>query len=434
MHVIIAGNGIAGSTAAHLISQGSDHHITMISDEAEYPFARTALMYVFMGHLRLEDTKLYQDHFWAATGIKRINSRIVAADTHKQRLILANGDEVSYDKLIIATGSRPKLPGIPGEELDGVQGLYHLGDLDNMTHKNQSGIRHAVIAGGGLIGVEMAEMLHYAGVPVTMIIREKSYWGNVLPSEESRIVTDHLAQKGIKLKTDEEISAICGTDGKVSSVICKNSGEEVFCDFCGITIGVEPNINLFRTTNIKIGRGILVNDYLETSCENVYAIGDCAELATPSPGRRSVEAVWYAARAMGETVAQTLCGKRSAYMPGIWLNSAKFFDVEYQVYGDIPAFVPEGVTTLFWKHPAKARSIRINFDSRSGAVLGFNLMGIRYRQDVCLKWIQERTPITTVLENLHLANFDPEFFVRHETEAVRVFREWLSLNVTHITL
>jgi hypothetical protein len=117
---------------------------------------------------------------------------------------------------------------------------------------------------------------------------------------------------------------------------------------------------------------------------------------------------------MGKTVAQTICDKPTKYEPGIWFNSAKFFDIEYQVYGDIPAKTPAHITSLYWQHPAENKAIRINFDTASGAVTGFNLMGIRYRHAVCEKWIKDKTNIETVIESLSLANFDPEFFDEYE--------------------
>lgn len=397
----------------------------MISDETDFPYARTALMYVFMGHLKFDHTRLFQDHFWDASRIVRTRGKVTAVDTGLRVLTLDNGSALSYDKLIIATGSRPGRLHIPGEDLEGVQGLYHLWDLHKITDRARKGIRRAVITGGGLIGVELAEMLHSARVPVTMVIREGSYWANVLPTEESKMVTKHILQQGIEIREVEELAAIHGKEGTLSSVVCKNSGEEIPCDFCGITIGVEPNVDVFKGTNIRINKGIMVNEYLETSCENVLAAGDCAEISAPTPGRRPTEAVWYAARAMGETVAGTIIGPKTSYEPGVWFNSAKFFDIGYQVYGEAGSSVPEGVASVFWKHPAENKSIRINFDTKTGAVLGFTLMGIRYRQDVCVKWVREARQIDYVIDNLHTANFDPEFYTKHEKEAVRFFKSEL---------
>jgi len=421
--VIIIGNGIAGSTAARYIRKNSDHEITMISGESDYPFSRTALMYVFMGHMKFEHTKLYEDWFWAKNRINTIKAWVKHINTFEKSILLDNGDKLPYDKLILATGSKSNKFGWPGQDLAGVQGLYHLQDLESMEAVTKSGIKKAVIVGGGLIGIEMAEMFHSRHIPVTMLVRENSFWNMVLPVEESEMINQHILANGIDLRLNEELMEIKGKDGKVSSMICKNSHEEIECEFVGLTVGVSPNIDFIKPSGITFNRGIVVNEYLQTSAEGVYALGDCAELSAPTQGRRAIEAVWYTGRIMAKTVAQTICGEAKKYNTGVWFNSAKFFDIEYQVYGDIPSKTPENITSLYWQHPSQNKAIRINFETSTGYVTGFNLMGIRYRHAVCEKWIADKAHIETVIENLSLANFDPEFFEEYEGAFVEMYNQ-----------
>ena len=101
----------------------------------------------------------------------------------------------------------------------------------------------------------------------------------------------------------------------------------------GLTAGVSPAVDFLKNSSIETGKGVKVNKYLETNIPNVYAIGDCAQQLEPTGLRNPVEAVWYTGRMMGEVVAQTICGNKTAYNPGVWFNSAKFFDIEYQTYG-----------------------------------------------------------------------------------------------------
>jgi NAD(P)H-nitrite reductase large subunit len=421
--IIIIGNGIAGSTAARYIRKISDHEITMISGETDYPFSRTALMYIYMGHMKFEHTKLYEDWFWAKNRIKTIKAWVKDIDITTKTILLENGEIISYDKLILATGSKSNKFGWPGQDLKGVQGLYHLQDLENMETATQQGLTRAVIVGGGLIGIEMAEMFHSRHIPVTFLVREDSFWNAVLPAEESEMINKHILDNGIDLRLNEELQEIKGLDGNVSSIVCKNSGEEIECEFVGLTVGVSPNIDFIKSSGIAINRGIVVDEYLRTSANDVYALGDCVELSKPNPGRRPIEAVWYTGRMMGKTLAQTICDQPTKYDPGIWFNSAKFFDIEYQVYGDIPAKTPDHITTLYWQHPTENKAIRINYETASGAVTGFNLMGIRYRHDVCEKWIADKTKIETVIENLSLANFDPEFFEEYESAFMDTYNQ-----------
>ena len=434
MKIVIIGNGIAGTNAARFIRKRTDHQIIMISEESWQPYSRTALMYVYMGHLKLKDTHLYEDWFWEKNRIERIQSRVNRVDIHKKQLQLQDGKTLEYDKLIIACGSRPNKFGWPGQSLKGVQGLYHLQDLESMEGSTLDILAagknaRAVIVGGGLIGIEMAEMFHSRHIPVTFLVRENSFWNQVLPPEESDMINRHIREHGIDLRLNTELKEITGdAAGKVSEVFT-NHGDRIACQFAGLTVGVSPNIDFLQESGIKLNRGVLVNEWLETSEKDIYAIGDCAELQQPDSGRRAIEAVWYTGRMMGQTVAQTICGVKTAYKPGIWFNSAKFFDIEYQVYGDVPAVLPAHLETLYWEHPEGRKSVRINFEKNGGAVTGFNLMGVRYRQEVCEKWIKERTPISQVLENLSLANFDPEFFRQYEPDIVDQYNRQNNINI-----
>lgn len=231
----------------------------------------------------------------------------------------------------------------------------------------------------------------------------------------------HLREHGIDLRLQTELRGITDNGHGQCRAVVTSTDETIECGFVGLTVGVSPNIGFLKNTALETGRGILVNEYLETNLPNVYALGDCAELRHPAPGRRAIEAVWYTGRMMGATIAGTLNDERTAYNPGIWFNSAKFFDIEYQVYGDIRAELPDGQATLFWQHSDGKKSIRLNYAAASGQILGFNLMGIRYRHEVCERWIQKNEHIENVLKNLGLANFDPEFFPEHEQDLVRQY-------------
>lgn len=422
MHIAILGNGISGITAARFIRKLSDHRITVISAETDYFFSRTALMYIYMGHMRFSDTQPYEPWFWEKNRIDLRRGRVDQVDFSGKELIFTDGSKIGYDKLILATGSAPNKFGWPGQDLEGVRGLYSHQDLEYMEAHSE-GLRRAVIVGGGLIGIEMAEMFHSRHIPVTFLVRESSYWDNVLPPEESAMVNRHIWEHGFDLRLSMELKEIVddGT-GRAGAVITSN-GERIDCGYVGLTAGVHPNIGFLKGGELEIDRGILVDENLQTNLPDVYAIGDCVQLRRARPGRRPIEAVWYTGRMMGETVAHTVCGQTQAYDPGIWFNSAKFLDIEYQVYGDIPAKLPEGTASIYWEHPGGKKSIRINYDGTTERVTGFNLMGVRYRHEVCERWIAEKTLIEDVLRQLGMANFDPEFFREYEAEVVRIYNQ-----------
>ncbi len=141
------------------------------------------------------------------------------------------------------------------------------------------------------------------------------------------------------------------------------------------------------------------------------------------------EAVWYTGKMMGETVAYTICGNATPYKPRLWFNSAKFFDIEYQVYGTVNAQPQAHEAQLYWEHKEGNKSIRIVYHRDSGQVLGFNLMGVRYRHEVCEKWILDKTQVETVLQHLGLANFDPEFYKEYENEVIKIYNQQTGKNL-----
>lgn len=423
-HIVIIGNGISGITLARHIRKRSRNKITVISGESEHFFSRTALMYIFMGHMKYEHTKPYSDDFWVKNDIILLQKWVSKVDAEAKTVYFQNDTtQITYDKLVIATGSKTAKYGWPGQDLEGVLGLYSLQDLHALEELS-SKTKNAVIVGGGLIGIELAEMLHSRKIPTTLLVREESFWNNVLPAEESSLINDEIrGHHGVTLKLSTELESI-NADGqnKVESVTTK-TGETIACEFVGLTTGVIPNIDFIRSTDIEIGRGILVDDLLQTNIKSIYAIGDCAQLRNPLPHRRSMEQVWYTGRMMGETLAYTLTGQPTAYKPGVWFNSAKFFNIEYQTYGNIPPRTPENQASFCWQSIADKKLVRINFDSKTRAVTGTNTFGIRMRHEVWDKWIREGATVDKVVSYLEKANFDPEFFKRYEKEIKQEFRK-----------
>ena len=420
-HVVIIGNGIAGVTAARFIRKRSDFRITMISAETDHFYARTALMYIYMGHLRYRDTKPYEDDFWAKNRIDLVRGYVTHVDTDKKEVYVGGGRAIGYDVLLIATGSHSNKFGWPGQDLDAVQGLYGIPDLVTMERWTD-GIERAVVVGGGLIGIEMAEMLHTRHIPVTFLVRERGYMDYLLPPEESAILNAEIRDHHIDLRLATELKEILPDDAGRARAVVTSDGDEVPCQFVGLTVGVHPNIDVVSGSGVATNRGVLVNEFFETNAPDVYAVGDCVEFQDDGIGHRRIEQLWYSGRKHGKAVAGTICGRRAPYDRGVFFNSAKFFTVEYQTYGDVKPQPEAGTETIVWQDPKEKKLVRINY-AADGRVLGFNLLGVRYRQDVCERWILERRSIDYVLQHLPQANFDPEFFRRYESAVVQAYNQ-----------
>jgi NADPH-dependent 2,4-dienoyl-CoA reductase/sulfur reductase-like enzyme len=423
-HIVIIGNGISGVTAARHVRKLSDNQITIISAESDYFFSRTALMYVYMGHMKFEHTQPYEKWFWKKNNIQLKKAFVSSVNSNTKELYFESGETLKYDKLIIATGSMSNKFGWPGQDLEGVMGLYHKQDLENLEKYalDNKVCKRAVVVGGGLIGIELVEMLHSRNIPVTFIVRENSFWNMVLPEGESNIINHEIKEHGIDLRLNSSLQEIrADKNGRATSVIIEGSNEEIKCDVVGLTVGVSPNIDFIKKSGIETKKGVIVNRFLETNIKDVFAIGDCAEQREAIGQRRTVEAVWYTGRMMGETVAQTICGNRREYKPGPWFNSAKFFNIEYQTYGWVWPQPKQNESHFFWKHKTGKKSIRINYHKTSRIFIGINSLGIRLRHEFFDRILREGQTVEYVLEHLADANFDPEFYELHEAEIITQF-------------
>ena len=426
-HIVIIGNGISGVTLARHIRKLSDNKITIISEESDYFFSRTALMYVFMGHIKFEHTQPYEPFFWKKNRIDLKKATVSSVDTAAKKVVFDDNSSLSYDKLVIASGSKSNKFGWKGQDFDGVLGMYHKQDLEKLETLAPN-CKRAVVVGGGLIGIELVEMLASRKIPVTFLVREKSFWSNILPFPESQMINRHILEHHIDLRLETGLDEIIADENGRAKAIKTDKGELIECSIVGLTAGVSPNIDFLKSSNIDLGRGVKVNRFLETNIQDVYAIGDCAEQHEAIGNRRNIEAVWYTGRMMGETLAQTICGKPMQYNPGNWFNSAKFLDIEYQTYGWVFANPAANETHFYWGNSCGKKSITIAFDTKTRLFLGINVFGIRMRHEFFDTVLNEKQSVDYVIDNLAKANFDPEFFKTFENKIAKAFNDQFAIS------
>ena len=409
MHHVLIGNGIAAVTAArHIRKADAEARVTMVSEERLQPFSRTALMYIYMGSLTAEQTELYPERFWADNRIERVLDRAEALDPAARTVTLRGGGAMPYDRLLVATGSRTFVPPWPGADLDGVQGLVTMQDLDRLEADTPR-LRRAVVIGGGLIGVELAEMLTVRGVPATFLVREARYLPAAFVEAESALIETEIRRHGVDLRMGAEAEAFSGgADGRVASLELKG-GEALPTDLVGVATGVRANAEWLGDA-VEVDGGVLVDAEMRTSAPGVWAAGDVAVLRDPPAGVPARRPIWYRARLQGALAGLGMAGRPRAFAPGVFYNSAKFFDLEWQTYGDAGgADVPDGADDWFWQGAARTgtgRSVRIRH--RDGRVVGVNALGVRLRQETCARWIAEGWPLDRALRDLRAARFDPE--------------------------
>jgi NADPH-dependent 2,4-dienoyl-CoA reductase/sulfur reductase-like enzyme len=381
-----------------------------------------------MGHMKFEHTKPYEDDFWEKNRIDLVFNNVDTVNTNSNELQFSDGSKLTYDELVLATGSKPNMFGWKGQDLKGVGGLFSYQDLQTME-KYTKGIKRGVVVGGGLIGIEMVEMMLSRGIEVTFLVRERHFWEHILPKSESNMIMRHMKEHHVDLRLSTELDEIIGDDTGRAKAIKTSTGEIIECGWVGLTAGVTPNIAFLTDSNIELKRGILVDAECKTNIDNVHAIGDCAEFKVASEGRRHIEQVWYTGKLMGETLAKTLTGTPTSYSPGHWFNSAKFFDIEYQTYGVVLPNLRENEAAFYWECNRGKNSIHLIFDKNTREFIGVNNFGIRLRHDAFNHWLNEKATVDHIIEHLKDANFNPEFYKRYEKEIIAKFNHEQGTNI-----
>ena len=417
MHYAIVGNGVAGMEAAlALRHRESGARITIVSDEHDHFFSRPALMYVFAGQTALRDTEPYDRQLYERMGFERVRRRVVSVVPAGKELVFDDGSRLAYDKLLLAVGSKGRPAPWPGADGPGVHCFVTLRDLEGLDRDARPGGR-AVVIGGGLIGVEVAEILHHRGLHVTFVVRENWYFPLALDEKEAALVTEHMRRQGIDVRFGVNVEAVVRGEGGGPRAVRLQTGDEVTCDVVVSAIGVVPNTKFLEGSGIVLSTGgaIEVDDTLKASPPDVYAAGDCANV-TWADGSRRPEQLWYTARDQGRLVARAMLGDEASYRRGTWYNSAKFFDIEWTTAGWVPVVLNWDNTALdpgpdvrswFQRRPGQCVSQRIVV--KGDRVVGFNMLGSRWNHEPLLQWIHERRGLDYVLEHLAEAQFDEEF-------------------------
>jgi 3-phenylpropionate/trans-cinnamate dioxygenase ferredoxin reductase subunit len=402
---VIVGNGVAGVTAALTLREREPKAgITIVSGETDYFFSRTALMYAYMNQLPRRSLEPYERKVWDAQRIVLVRDWVTSIGSGEA--VLKSGRRLAYDKLLIATGSVPRQADWPGlaAAREGVVHFVSLQDLDACERLTPS-TKRAVVAGGGLIGIELVECLRYHGVEVTFLVREPWYWPAALNPEEAGMVTAHIAAHGVDVRFGDEVAEVhADASGRVAGVTTK-AGARLDCQMLGICIGVRPATDWLRGSAVAIGRGVSVDSSFRTSVPGVFAAGDCAEIHRDGHAPL-IEQIWYSAKRQGRLAALAMLGDAVSYDPPIFFNSSKFFEIEYTTVGEVNR-VPDGARHHFFTLRRRHASIRIvEFEER---VIGFNMLGSRWNHNQLEQWIAERRDYPYVAARLGDAQFDPEF-------------------------
>ncbi len=414
MKYVIIGNGVAGINAATAIRhRHADASITVVSKESDNFFSRPALMYVACGQMSATDVEPFQRDHYQRMGFERVRDSVISLNADGKTLSLADGNKLPYDRLLIASGSVPRMADWPGQDLDGVGNFVTWQNLEWLQKEIPQAIR-AVVVGGGLIGCEAAEILLKAGLRVSFVIREDWYWPIALDKTEGDLITKHLQHHGCDVRLKSECREVLGRDGHVMG-IKTGEGETIECDLVIFAIGVRPQTDWLQGSGLELdqGGGVIVDQQLRTNLPDIYAAGDCTSVVWFN-GVQRPEQLWYTSRDQGKIAGLNIAGDEHIYKRGTFYNSAKFFDLEYTTAGYVN-FRFEGEENWFQREPGTLYTQRITY-MPDGTVIGFNFIGRRWDHRPLVRWVEEKRKLDWVLEHLPEANFDEEFMPRFEVQ------------------
>lgn len=340
--VVIVGAGHAGgSVAAHLRECGWTGTITLVGEEPYAPYQRPPLSKAWLkGEADSEALELRPVSFYAKHDIAlRLGVRVASLDRADRTVVLDSGEALAYDRLVLATGARPRRLDLPGFELDGVCYLRTQDDAEALKRRLGAGKRLAII-GGGYIGLEVAASARALGAEVILIERETRLLARVACSALSEFFLDYHRGRGVSFALGAEIAGIKGEGGKVKALAFDN-GDPIACDVVLVGVGAVPNDELARAAGLDCDDGVVVDLAGQTSDPLISAIGDCVRRPLPAYGRMARLESVPSALELAKQVACRLAGRQAPAPEAPWFWSDQY-DLKLQIAG-LPYDVEETV-------------------------------------------------------------------------------------------
>ena len=386
--VILGGGMVAGYAAKQLVELGLPAgELTILTADNSVPYERPPLSKGFLAGKDTEEAiRINPKDFYAKHGIDvKLECEVSGVDTKRKRLILKSGGEFGFNKLIAATGARPRKLNLEGANLGN---LYYLRSLDdsrairNVSEK----VKRAVVIGGGFIGMEVAAVLAQKGVEVTMVLSDDRIWKRLFSPEMSSFFEAYYVARGVRLIKSSAVSQLRG-DGVVSSAVL-GDGKTVPCELVVAGIGVQPATEMFANSGLDIGDGIMVNQYLETSHPDVFAAGDVANYQDVLFGKRRRVEHWDNAVSQGQYCARALMGERIPFKHVPYFFS-DIFDLSYEYWGD-----SSGADQTIYRGDLSSKSFSVWWLRQKIVVAAFTMNRPDEERDAAPKWIESRRAVS----------------------------------------
>ncbi len=329
--VVIGAGQAAGQAAASLRQEGYEGEITIIGDEAQAPYQRPPLSKAYLsGEVGLDRVLVRPENFYADKGINlQTGVRVESINRAEKTIATSTGSTLSYDKLLIATGSRPRILNIEGSDLEGLHYLRTVDDVDGIRTAMEAA-KNVCIVGGGYIGLEVAAGAKKAGHNVTVLEMEDRILQRVTTPEMSEFYHALHTGRGVDIRVNTMVSGFAGENGRVTSVLCGD--ESIPADLVIVGIGIIPNVELAEAAGLTCDNGIVVNDHCQTSDPDIYAAGDCTNHPNPILDRRlRLESVPNAMEQARTACSNMLGGDKTyAAVPWFWSDQ---YELKLQMVG-----------------------------------------------------------------------------------------------------
>jgi NAD(P)H-nitrite reductase large subunit len=324
---VIIGASAAGIGAVEAIREvDSVGTIAVVSDEECPQYSRPMISDLVSGKAGFSKMMCREHEFWEKNNIQALTGRTATSLNLSDKYVtLDKGEHVNFEKLLVATGGKPFVPKIEGSDKDGVFTFTTLSDAESLAAKIEKA-KSAVVIGAGLIGVSVTEALVKRGLKVTMVELQDKILSLILDPTASEMVENVIRKAGVTIATGQTVKRIVGKpeNDKVGGAVL-TSGEEVQCDLVIIAIGVIPRTELVAGTDVKTNRGILVDKFMRTNVQDVYASGDVAEAYDFVLGENRLLPLWPLAQLEGKVAGYNMAGKKADYPGGTAMSALKYF-------------------------------------------------------------------------------------------------------------
>lgn len=303
---VIIGDGIAGATAATEIREEDPKgHITIITSEGELLYNRVATKDLAKGDKDRPDLLMHDRDFYRKHGIDvRTNTSVTQVEEDRKRVGCHDGSRYSFDKLLIASGGTPRRLPVPNGDVDGIHTFWTMNDAERIKQAAKEA-DSAVVIGAGLLGIDLAVIFGTHGADTRYLMRGDRWWRQGISKEGSEIVEKGLAELGVECIFHEEVERFNTREERVTECV-GTSGKVYPCDAAGVAIGLHYNHEFLRGSRVKIGEGILTDEYMRTSVQDVYAAGDIAQYYDVILDRVNQNGSWASAKEQGAIAGRNM--------------------------------------------------------------------------------------------------------------------------------